>query len=56
LAAYIDNYLGLGIDKNNSSLSQRPEPLGYHKADSNKPGAIDEPYFPPIITGQGGSG
>ena len=33
---------------------QSPQPLGYRKTDYGKAGAIEEPYFPPIITGQGG--
>ncbi len=32
----------------------QPEPLGYRMSDSDKPGAGMEPYYPPVVTGQGG--
>ncbi|OQX91799.1 MAG: hypothetical protein B6D58_06275, partial [candidate division Zixibacteria bacterium 4484_95] len=35
-------------------IKKRPEPLGYRNPDHGKAGAKYEPYFPPIITGQGG--
>jgi len=53
-----ETYSGLALNNGQeipiSISSALPEPLGYNPSNSDKPEANDEPYYPPIILGEGG--
>jgi len=53
-----ETYSGLLLDNGQeipiSISAALPEPLGYSSSNSDKPEAIDEPYYPPIILDEGG--
>jgi subtilisin family serine protease len=48
LSAETENRLG------SPGSEWKPEPIGYRPADIGKGGATNEPYFPPVITDEGG--
>jgi hypothetical protein len=54
LSAETDNRLPLNYRARDLMAEERPEPIGYRPADMGKAGIENEPYFPPIITGEGG--
>jgi subtilisin family serine protease len=41
-------------NRDDSMPLERPDPLGYRKADPGKSATGDEPVYPPVITGEGG--
>jgi len=53
-----ETYSGLMLDNGReipiSISSSLPEPLGYNSTNSDKPEAVDEPYYPPVTLGEGG--
>jgi subtilisin family serine protease len=56
-ALYTETYsllLNNGIKLPISIDEIKPLPLGYRPADETKAGSIAEPYYPPVIAGQGG--
>ena len=54
LSATTDNRLLLSSRAGIAMLDERPDPIGYRLADYGKGEIKDEPYFPPIITDEGG--
>ncbi|MCP4582276.1 MAG: S8 family serine peptidase [candidate division Zixibacteria bacterium] len=53
-----ETYSGLVLDNGQEipiKISSAPlEPLGYKMTDTDKPGAVEEPYYPPVILNEGG--